>query len=156
MASELATLSADVKTAVEAIGGVLAGIRVERRYLGLKKLEEITVEPSIIVVPAAQTKTRRTRGENDRERRVSLAYQEKLVADETADGAAAGDVAMEKAEALVEGFEVGQAIGSDGGDGGGLHQITEILHEPIFVQEHLRQHGVFTSVVTLVLRRVKG
>lgn len=152
MASELAQLTADVVAAVEGFGGTLAGIRVERRYLGLKKLEEITAQPSITVVPAAQTKTRRSRGEHDRERRISLAYQEKLVADETADAVDPGDAAMEKAEALAEGFEVGDGIGS----GDGLHQITEILHEPIFVQEHLRQHGVFTSVVTLVLRRVKG
>jgi hypothetical protein len=88
----------------------------------------------------------------EKEFRVQAAYEVRVgpLATETTGAEEAGgpvdgpDEHMEFAEVMADAIEIGEKLG--------VYQLTQVLHEPIFLQARLREHNIFTSVVTFVFR----
>lgn len=139
-------------TTVLGESGPVGGVDVKAAMLGLTDETEITTKPVVVVVPQTRVKTRRSRADVDKEFRVQAAYEVRVGplatgttgADEPGGAVDGPDEHMEFAEVMADAIELGERLG--------VYQLTQMLHEPIFIQSRLREHNVFTSVVTFVFR----
>jgi len=122
-------------------------ITATREYLPEHDLTELQ-NTVVTVVPKGVSIQGSTRGQNQHDYQVDIAVQEKVP---TGGGKSEIDALMILVEEILDLFRLNRVTVPTLGS----VPLLRAENDPIYAPEHLNQHGVFTSVITLTFRGLR-